>query len=248
MKSFPISSVSSHKSKKKRQLVSTASHVSKHLFTCRHSAFSDYDTGETVCKKCHQVLDHIYVYENKEKVKNNDILIWNRDYDKQRWIIDTLEYINGEHNDCFNDLCWMELLEEIPNPCTWTQVYQVFHYYRLTDYWTCFPSYVGLKVMISRKVLHMVLQYSHLGYTKYRISFMYLFYKFTQMEDQQHETDYASCIPLKGTKAWIKKTDEWWQTICQQKEWEYIPSKMCKMSWEKTHIVDSLKSIMESLS
>lgn len=214
---------------------------------CRHALFHDYDAGETVCSKCHQILDYIYVNE-PAKVKNSDMLIWNRDYDKQRWILDTLNYLNGEHNDCFNDLVWMEVLEDIPNPCTWYQVYHVFHTYRLTDFWTCFPSYVSLPIHISRKVLRLVLEYSDLGYTRYRISFMYLFYKFTQMEDERNGTCNSLYIPLKGTKPWLKKTDEWWQTICEQKEWAYYPSKTHKITWDKTHIVSSLKRLVDALS
>lgn len=230
------------KSKKKRILA-----VRKPLKTprlCRHSLYPDYETGETVCLKCHQVLDHIYEYVNENtKVKNSDMLIWNRDYDKQRWILDTLEYLNGEHNDALNDLCWMELLEEVPNPCSWYEVYQVFHKYRLTDYWICFASYVGLKVAIPRQVLTLVLLHSDLGYTKYRISFMYLFYKFMQIVDEPQ----SMLIPLKGTKPWLKKTDLWWQTICEQKDWVFKPSKTCKLTWNKDEIVRSLKVIVDGL-
>lgn len=203
---------------------------------CKHQIYNNYEAGEMICLKCHVVIDRIYVNENF-KLKNADMLIWNRDYDKVRWILDTLDYINGEHENCFTDSVWVELLEEIPNPCTYTDVYKVFHKYKLTDYWTCFAHYVSIPIEINKEVLANTIEYSDLKYTKYRISFMYLFYKFTQMINKEK----AKTIPFKGTKAWIKKTDVWWKEICEEKKWDYYDSEMNEMTWDKEMIIACLK-------
>lgn len=209
--------------------------------TCHHRIYMDYDTGDQVCLKCYQIVDKIYINENF-KIKNNDILIWNRDYDKDRWILESLDYMKGDHNDKLNTVVWYDLCKEVPNPCTWYDIYQTFHKCGLTDFWICFPSYVGMKVPITKTVLYMTMQYSSLGYTKYRISFMYLMYKFAQMENE----DTAIYVPLKGSKAWVKKTDAWWKTVCEQKEWVFYPTKMHKLFWNKEEIVQSLGMILKS--
>lgn len=239
MKELKINARLSKKSRRVRKIISSPIRTKPKF--CKHKLYKDYEAGEMVCLKCYEIVDAVYEYEHC-KIRNNDILIWNRDYDKERWIKDTLEYINGWHNDAFNDMLWLEILQEIPNPCTWSQVYHVFHRNRLTDYWTCFPSYVGLPSTVSKTVLTLTLKYSDLGYTKYRVSFLYLFYKFTQMYDSET----AKYIPFKGTKSWIRKTDKWWKDICEHKGWSYYPSQMQKLCWNKDYIVTCLSSIVKS--
>jgi hypothetical protein len=209
---------------------------------CNHKLKHDYETGESICVICYEICDRIMITENF-KCKNSDILIWDRQYDKTRWIKETVEYLKGEHNDRFCDVFWHDMLVEIPNPCTWKDVYQVFHNYKLTDYWLCFASYVGITFPNDKYVIEQTIQYSYLGYTKYSISFLYLMYKFTQMKSEVESTH----IPFKASIAWIKKTDEWWKTICSEHHWSYHESKVNKVSWPKKHIVDSLAIIIQNL-
>lgn len=214
----------------------------KPLKACRHRGRIDPVTSDHVCIKCHEIFDITMINKDVSKVKNLDILIWNREYDKSRWIWDGLEYLNGDHNDVFNCMMWKELLEEIPNPCTWYQIYQIFHKYRITDYWTCFPSYVGLAPSLNPTIVYHLFKYSHLGYTKYRISYLYLLYKFTQMFGSKEE---AQKIPIKGSKPWIQKTDAWWKTICEEHAWSFIPSETVKLKWNKNFIVEALEEYLQ---
>lgn len=209
---------------------------------CKHKPRIDPVTSDWVCIKCHQIYDITMIHKDHSKVKNQEILIWNREYDKSRWIWNGLEYLNGNFNDHLNDLCWLELLQEIPNPCSWYDIYSVFHKYRITDYWTCFPSYVGIAPTIDKKVVFHLFKYSSLGYTKYRISYLYLLYKFTQMFGSIEE---ARKIPMKASKNWIDKTDDWWCEICEEKGWIFIPTEHVEIWWPKDFIVNCLISIRQ---
>jgi hypothetical protein len=207
---------------------------------CSHQPRYDFDTGDCVCTRCHEIYDKIMITENY-KCKNSDILIWDRLYDKSRWIKETIEYLKGEHNMRFCDLFWYEMVCEIPNPFTWKDVYQVFHNYKLTDYWLCFSSYIGIQFPNDKEVIQKTIYYSYLGYTKYSISFLYLMYKFTQMKSESESV----CIPFKSSYVWMKKTDEWWKTVCKEHNWVYHDSKVHSITWEKQHIEDSLHRIVE---
>lgn len=231
---------SKHKKKKVyKDVYSSLSHKVS-VKPCIHKPNYDFETGDCVCMKCYEIYDKVMVTENF-KCKNSDILIWDRQYDKTRWIKDTIEYLKGEHNSWFCDVFWHDILLEIPNPCTWKNVYQIFHNYKLTDYWLCFASYVGITFPNDKEVIQQTISYSHLKYTKYSISFLYLMYKFTQMKSEIQ----SSHIPFKASAVWIKKTDDWWKTICEEHGWIYYESKVCKIHWNKKHILQSLEYMIE---
>lgn len=246
MKEF-IPNIDSKKHKKKVTKYSCNFKWCKSKKECRHVALIDPVTSDWICKKCHCIFDHTMINKDQSKVKNQEILIWNREYDKSRWIYNGLEYLNGNFNHYLNDLCWLELLQEIPNPCVWYDIYHVFHKYRMTDFWTCFPSYIGMSPNLNRTIIYHVLKYCDLGYTKYRISYLYLVYKFTQLFGSIEE---ARKIPIKGSKGWIKKTDAWWKEICKQNSWTFIETEKVQIEWQKEYILTALiclrqKSIKE---
>lgn len=206
-----------------------------------HKPKDIYETMEYICSKCHEILGPFLIHNNRhEKVKNQEILIWRQVYEKSFYVIQGIEQLMANQENTFNDLFWKEILEEIPCPCNWYQVYQVFHKYRLTYYWTCFPGYVGLRPNLSQKILYYVHQYSDIGYTKYRISYMYLLYKFTQMFGTEEDADR---IPVKGSSGWFVKTDEWWKQFCEEQQWEFIPSnRKIKLHWDKEGILKQLNA------
>lgn len=210
---------------------------------CKHTPYIDPNTADWICTKCHAIYDITMIHKDHCKVKNTDIVIWCREYDKSRWIWNGLEYLHGNFNHYLNDICWMELLMEIPNPCMWYDVYSVFHKYRLTDYWTCFASYIGIQLTLNYQIVEHVLQFSHLGYTKYRISYLYLVYKFTQLFGSIEE---SRKVPMKGSKTWIKKTDAWWKTVCVQYGWTFIPSEKVQITWNKNYICHCLHKIVDA--
>lgn len=237
MKTFNINITASHKSK--RLYVDPYECKKQAEPPCQHVGRPNMETGEYVCEICHAIYDQVYVHERDLHKPEQEILIWNRNYDKARWVQNGLELLNGSKNEHFNDTLWYELLVELPNPFTWYEAYKVFHQYRITDMWTCLPSFIDLKPILNKKIVHHVYEYSDLGYTKYRISYLYLIYKFTQMFGSETE---AAKIPLKGSKPWIKKTDEWWYTVCKDKGWKFIPTKMHSLKWDKENIVAQLKA------
>lgn len=198
---------------------------------CKHNRNLDITYGEIYCTKCNAIYDSWFVNgEEQEKVKNANIVVWNRNYDKSRWTTYSLDTMLGKNNYELTDQCWLELIREVPDPFTWYQVYKVFQKYQLLKYWIAFGCYIGMRPKLNRKVMNHFAKYMEIGHGKYAISYYYLLYKFVQLWGNPGD---ERLIPLKNSVTWVRKTDIWWKEICIKEGWEFKPTKIYKIEWNK---------------
>lgn len=204
--------------------------VDKAMF-CHHNRNVDQDSGEVYCSKCFAICDLWFVTNDQdEKVKNSNLIVWNRNYDKSRWTNYSLDMMLGKNNHELTDQCWLELLREVPDPFTWYNVYKVFQKYQLLKYWIAFGCFIGMRPKLNKKIMDHFLKHMQMKYGKYAISYYYLLYKFTQMFGEPGD---ERLIPLKNSVTWVRKTDQWWSEICEKEGWEFKTTKIYKIEWKK---------------
>lgn len=206
-----------------------------------HVSIADEDLGYYVCTRCGKVLDNIYVNDDRDdKVKQSHMVIWSRDYDRQRWLNYGLDYMAGQNNDKLSDQAWYEVLRNVPYEFTWYDVYKAFQKTDETSgflpWWTAFSSYIGLPIPLSVDVMEKVDEYIDYCNTKYRVTYHYLMYKFVQML----KPGFEKYIPLNRSKAWIKKTDEWWKGVCEEEDMTFHPTVVYTLCWDKPGICSRL--------
>lgn len=198
---------------------------------CKHNRNTDIIYGEIYCSKCHTVYDFWNVHNDQdEKIKGSNIVIWDRQYDKSRWTGYSIDMMLGKNSWELPDMCWLELAREVPDPFKWYDVYKVFQRYQLLKYWVAFGNVIGLKIKINKKIMSHFEKYMDIGHGKYSISYYYLLYKFTQLFGEEGDEKY---VPLKNSQTWCKKTDLWWQQICEKEGWEFKPTKIYSLNWGK---------------
>ena len=206
---------------------------------CKHKLEMDADYGEYYCSLCYQVMGLQFKYEKKLKmiaIQDNNF-IWHCVYDRNRWKED-LVYLNGSKNHEWPDGLWLDILQEIPNPFTWHEVYKVFRKYNLHNWWLGFGCYIQKPPPISALVIQRTTDYIQLSNnSRYKINYLYLLYKFAQMNVDE-ESDW---IPLHRSKSWLCKTDVWWKEMCVKENWPYKPSKVACILWDKEGWINLVK-------
>lgn len=198
--------------------------------TCKHISKIDEVYGEIYCPKCFSIHDCWFVKEPDDKIKNNNIVIWNREYDKSRWTGYSLDMMLGKNSHELTDQCWLEVIRDIPDPFRWYDVYKVFQKYQLLKYWVAFGHFINKGPKLNKKIMNYFNKYMDIGHGKYSISYYFLLYKFTQLFGEEGDEQY---IPLKNSVAWCKKTDLWWREVCKEHEWTFYPTRVEKVSWDK---------------
>lgn len=202
--------------------------------SCVHQKVLDRTSGEIVCKKCGLVSDVWFIHPKEERGNESNMIIWNRAYDKSRWTTYTLEILQGKSNNQLTDQLWLELLREVPDPFRWYDVYKVFQKYKLLKYWMGFGNYIGMDVKLDKHIVNFFNEHVEMGHGKYNISYMYLLYKFVQMFGNPGD---ERLVPLKYSVSWCKKTDGWWEIMCLENNWEFKPTKVYKIAWNKEEIL-----------
>lgn len=205
---------------------------------CKHSYLFDLEVNEFICVKCFVIETRI---ENRDETyhnTNSNIRIWRRDHDRQRWTDEDLDYCKGLHNSTISESFWLNLLREVPDEFTWYQVYKVFQKNGLKKIWMGFGDFIGMKAKLSKPVICYANKYTHFKMCEnYRIPYMYLIYKFTQLYGDK---DAAQTIPFKASKNWIDKADIWWKEICDLHHIPFQKTIKYKIKWNKKQIVEKL--------
>lgn len=225
-----IPNVNGVKLKSKRRRPKTQVLKQKIVKPCKHIKRLNKDSGEIGCEKCGEICDTWFIPPKQDKTNESNTVIWNRAYDKSRWTTYSLEMMSGRCNDCLPDQLWLELCREVPDPFRWYDVYKVFQRYKLLKYWIAFGSFIGYKVKLNRTIIDYFNDHMEMKYGKYCVSYMYLLYKFTQMFGEPGSEQF---IPLKYSASWYRKTDGWWEIMCLENNWEYYPTKIHKIKWNK---------------
>lgn len=230
-------SLSLNKYKFKRSLLRDAT-------KCKHNRNIDEIHGEIYCSKCYTIYDFWNVHNDQdEKVKGSNIVIWDRQYDKSRWTGYSIDAMMGKINWELPDQCWLELIREIPDPFKWYDVYKVFQKYQLLKYWIAFGNFIDKPPKLNKKIMAHFAKYMEIGHGKYSISYYYLLYKFTQLFGDEGDEQY---IPLKNSITWCKKTDLWWKEICEKEGWEFKPTKVYSINWDKEQYLRKFASCVKS--
>jgi|SRR5688572_24914786 len=225
----------SNKSKRDRATKESEKQTKKKIrkdraLTCKHIRAIDTLYGEVYCPKCFAIHDTWFVPDEDTKVKNTNIIIWNREYDKSRWTGYSLDMMLGKNSHELTDQCWLEIIRDIPDPFRWYDVYKVFQKYSLLKYWVAFGDYIGMKPKLNPKIMNYFATYMEIGRNKYSVSYYFLLYKFTQMFGEKGDEER---IPLKNSAAWCKKTDIWWEEICDENGWIFEKTIQHKITWNK---------------
>lgn len=198
---------------------------------CHHNRNVDIDSGEVYCSKCFAVCDLWFVTNDQdEKVKNSNVIVWNRNYDKSRWTNYSLDLMLGKNNHELTDQCWLDLIRDVPDPFTWYNVYKAFQKNHQLRYWIAFGSFIEMKPKLNKKIMDLFIEHMQMKSGKYAISYYYLLYKFTQMFGEPGD---ERLIPLKNSVSWVKKTDLWWQEVCVKEGWDFKPTKIYRIEWNK---------------
>jgi len=232
-----------HKSKKKPKKPDRA-------LTCKHHRLIDETYGEVYCPKCFAIHDSWFVHEPDMKNKNSNLIIWNREYDKSRWTGYSLDMMLGKNSHELTDQCWLEIIRDIPDPFRWYDVYKVFQKYYLLKYWVAFGDFIGLRPKLNQNIMNHFATYMEIGHGKYSISYYFLLYKFTQLFGEPGDEER---IPLKNSAAWCRKTDIWWEQICDQHGWIFHETVQHKITWNKQEFLSKFakcvkKYIQDSLT
>lgn len=205
---------------------------------CKHLLEIDEDEGYYFCTICYEIVDQVYITDDRdEKVKQQHQVIWSREYDRNRWKNYGIEYMLGQNNIKLTDQIWLDILRSVPKEFTWYEIYKVFQSHNLLEYWTAFSSYVGLPIPLSPEILEKVDEYLDHCNTKYRVTYLYLMYKFVQLQQGEEKAKY---IPLARSKPWCKKTDIWWKEICMKDGMEFYPTQLHQLTWPKEKVCSQL--------
>lgn len=208
---------------------------------CIHVKKLDYIHQEYYCIKCFQIFSNeLVIMEDKfDKNPNGFIPIWKRDHDRGRFTKYMLEYLNGFHNEDLGTLTWWYICKEVPSSFTWYDVHKVYRSMKLHDYWLGFGHFINGEVKLNKKIVDIADSFTHSKINLYRVNYMYLIYKFTQLySENEHD---ARWIPLKGKLKWITKMDAWWFKICEMYHFKFIPTKIYVLKWNKEYIVKCLE-------
>lgn len=209
---------------------------------CKHNRNIDMMYGEIYCSKCFAIHDSWMVKEEDEKVKNANIIIWSREYDKSRWTGYSLDMMMGKNNSELPDQLWLDIIRDIPDPFRWYDVYKVFQKHKLLKYWVGFGHFIGMGPKLNKTIMAYFNTYMEIGHGKYSISYYYLLYKFTEMFGNPGDEQY---IPLKNCVAWCKKTDEWWETVCDEHQWIFTKTKVHWLSWNKEEVLSKFATAIK---
>lgn len=197
---------------------------------CKHSkTVRDVEIGSYICLQCHEIVDQIYILKLEGRIN-----VWNRSYDRNRWKDYGIEYLNGKNSDRLTAQVWMAVLKEIPVEFTWYQVFKVFQRCSILEYWLALPNVLKMPCVITTEVMHLVDKYLNICQTKYRITYLFLMYKFVQLLGKEGDERY---VPLARSKAWCKKTDEWWKTVAEQEGFKFKPTVIYTNTWDKENIL-----------
>lgn len=231
-----------HKNKKKHfDIFSPQATILKQIQEkpiCQHLIEIDEEEGYYYCTLCFDIVDQVFITDDKdEKVKQQHQVIWSRDYDRNRWKNYGIEYILGQNNSKITDQVWLDVLRSVPKEFTWYDIYKTFQTNNLLEYWTAFSSMAELPIPLTPEILEKVDKYLNLCNTKYRVTYLYLMYKFVQLQQGEEQAKY---IPLARSKAWCKKTDVWWKEICIKEGIEFYPTKCHSLKWNKEKICSNL--------
>lgn len=182
----------------------------------------------------------LLVLDNKyEKNPNGYIPIWKRTHDRGRFTGYMLEYLSGMHNDDISDLSWWYICNEIPEYFTWYDVHKAYRTVKLNDYWLGFGCFIEGKSQLNKKIVDLADSFTHCKINLYRVNYIYLIYKFTQLyAEDEHD---ARWIPLKGKLKWVTKMDAWWEMICKTYNFQFKPTKIYKLKWKKQYIINQLE-------
>ncbi len=214
---------------------------------CCHVSEIDIDTKDIYCIKCYEIIVendvlNLSKYEN-EKVKQANIPIWRRDHDRARFTGYTLEYMSGYYIHEYVDRLWLYIMEEVPNKFKWFDVYKVGQKYRIGDDWLGFGTYIGLKPKLNRMIVDYADKYTNYKIGIYRVSYLYLLYKFTQLfAEDEHDCRF---IPLKGQLKWILKMDHWWKKFCLKEWFQYKPTRIYELTWNKKEKIYNLRKNLD---
>lgn len=214
---------------------------------CEHN-YIDYN-GIFTCKKCGQEDGCVFIDPEDDlfdiRKNNSNIHIWDRIYSSKKYIDESLDYLHGKHIGELSIQCWSMIIQEVPEFFTWSTVFKSFQLGNVTEHWLSFPFWVDLNVNIPLKAKDMARRYCNLSINeKNRVPYVYLLYKFTQLFKNTNEEIEAN-IPMKATKIWLTKADAWWMTICERKNWKFIPSKIHLIHYEKKRILEQIKKSMK---
>lgn len=212
---------------------------------CKHLPVLDGVDGDTVCVRCFQILKFSTdtfqkeaTYVRKKKVQAQ-LPIWRRDHDRNRWNTYVLEYLKGTYQNELNPQCWDFLCQEVPECFLWYDVAKIFHHYKLGDFWISFGTYIGYPPKLNSAVVYYANKYTNTKKGKYRVNYLYLLYKFTQLfGEDPHD---ARFIPLKGKLVWIYHMDLWWKKFCAKEWFEFKPTLVYKLKWNKRAKLKNLK-------
>jgi hypothetical protein len=210
-----------------------------HLYNnnCHHISNIDDVTKDIYCAKCNRILlqcDLVEKYnKEEEKIKQAHIFIWKRDHDRNRFTKYILGYLNGYYYQDIIEQCWLSIFKELPDIFIWYDVYKIFQLYRLGDQWLSFGYYIGYKCKLNSKIIYYSNLYTNEKIDQYRISYLYLLYKFTQLfGENEHDCRF---IPLKGKLKWIVKMDHWWKSFCLKHWFEFKPTRIYNFKWNKKY-------------
>lgn len=214
---------------------------------CRHSWKEDSFTLDMFCIYCMEIKPNII---NKEEYNDGaKIKIWNRIYNRGETDIKHLECMRGDLNEKINNQTWLYILKEVPETFIWLDVFNVFKKYNLHDYWMGFGAFIYLKPEINKEIIAMADKYTNeIKESKNRISYLYLIYKFCQIEGNKNKNyGQAKYIPMKMSKLWLQKTDIWWKKICERDNLMFIPSCIYRVKWMKQEFLRNFIEGLEDL-
>lgn len=199
---------------------------------CNHKWVKDEFYFDYYCEYCFVIQNEIE-FEPYKKTKPS-IPIWRKDHDRGRWTGYALDYFRGSYNDDWSDVAWKYIVEDIPNPFTWYEVYKQFQKYNSSEYWTGFGSFIGFRNPLNKTILYYCDKYTNYRLKNYRINYLYLIYKFTQLFGEPYDERF---IPLKGTKGWIYRMDEWWKEFCAKEWFEFKVTRIYKIKWNRQKVL-----------
>jgi hypothetical protein len=212
---------------------------------CTHRWIFDVEIGEYICNKCLMIETKIENKDESFQNQNSNLRIWIREHDRNRWTREDLEYCRGHMNDQLTDQFWIQLMREVETNFKWYQVYKIFQQYGLKKLWMGFGAFIGIKLNITKQIVTEADRYTdHKMCDTYRIPYLYLIFKFTQLYGEKHA---PRTIPLKASKSWLEKADEWWKTVCKKDGLKFIPSVIYVVSWNKQEQLEKFAGCLKHM-
>lgn len=214
----------------------------------KHYIQLDFKNYDAYCIHCHQIVSESGITHYDDEIKRNQhyIPIFNKEYDRTKWNVNKLEFIQGNFNINIGDETQYFIMEEIPDPFTWYDVSKVFLKYKLADYWLGFGSWLGkeYKCNLIPAVVKLAEQYTETKINNYRVNYCYILYKLTQLYGKPHD---CRLVPMKGKAIWLYKMDKWWEQICNEKHYEFKVSVIYKFYWNKKARLEKFKKCIENM-